>query len=315
MVQSPRLIACAKRCASLPLDPAAQTALKLAFWSFVLYDHLEVPGSIYTLEAALQLYRLQRHELLWEKEHDVKCLVAWNDDTVSQPPKGRAACSKDGARLAECEGRVVQPAWCSKPGGQASEAALALPGAGMDTQSDGSSLLLSLAWQAQGPSFHAPPHMQVVIAFRGTARWSRQTGRREGWRGMTAQASSRAQQLLLAKPPVLPPAPAPPLTAVPLCTLPPVQPGQREGRLAGVANAMAPGRGPPAAGHVSSLLGPCRPASRGGLQGPGQCMPSGPTVDGSRLPLVRALGRDARAGWRGADPALTSALLRPAGPP
>ncbi|KAL4431080.1 hypothetical protein ABPG75_006336 [Micractinium tetrahymenae] len=90
-----------KKAVAINREPmfCVETALKLAFWSFVCYDHMEVPGSIYALEAAMQMYRLQHSELLWERANDVKCIVAWSDDTVVVAFRGTASLANVKADL------------------------------------------------------------------------------------------------------------------------------------------------------------------------------------------------------------------------
>ena len=40
---------------------------------------LQVPGTEFSIEAAMRLYGLTQFELLWERGKDTKCLVAWDD--------------------------------------------------------------------------------------------------------------------------------------------------------------------------------------------------------------------------------------------
>ena len=59
-----------------------QTAIKMLYWSLLVYDHGEQRASPVTPDTALLLYDLEHFEVFWEKSLDTKAVVGWNDDTV-----------------------------------------------------------------------------------------------------------------------------------------------------------------------------------------------------------------------------------------
>jgi Lipase (class 3) len=58
-----------------------ETSLKMFYFCNLIYDLDDVPDSPYTLDAALQLYDLTHHRILYHKKQDAKCLAAWNPET------------------------------------------------------------------------------------------------------------------------------------------------------------------------------------------------------------------------------------------
>ncbi|GAB4817729.1 hypothetical protein N2152v2_004775 [Parachlorella kessleri] len=59
-----------------------ETAVKLMYWSYLVYDHDETKGSPFSVDTALSLYDLEHFELFWEKALDTKAIMGWNDSTV-----------------------------------------------------------------------------------------------------------------------------------------------------------------------------------------------------------------------------------------
>ena len=52
---------------------------------------LQIEPSDFTPAISLPLYDLHHHELLWQREMDAKCVVAWNDNTVVLSFRGTAS--------------------------------------------------------------------------------------------------------------------------------------------------------------------------------------------------------------------------------
>ncbi|KAI7844547.1 hypothetical protein COHA_001905 [Chlorella ohadii] len=83
-----------ERASSLPLESfehfcidceplfCFETAVKMLYWSFLVYDHDEMKASPFNPTTALSLYDLEHFEVFWEKQLDTKCCVGWNEDTV-----------------------------------------------------------------------------------------------------------------------------------------------------------------------------------------------------------------------------------------
>lgn len=54
-----------------------ETALKAFYYSYLVYDIEEVPDSSFNIETALQLHSLSDYRVIWHKELDAKCILAW----------------------------------------------------------------------------------------------------------------------------------------------------------------------------------------------------------------------------------------------
>ncbi|GAB4822203.1 hypothetical protein N2152v2_009249 [Parachlorella kessleri] len=57
-----------------------ETAIRLLYWSGLVYDYDEVPETPFDLDFALDLYRLEGAEMLWDQEIDTKALVGWSKE-------------------------------------------------------------------------------------------------------------------------------------------------------------------------------------------------------------------------------------------
>ncbi|KAI3433461.1 hypothetical protein D9Q98_003274 [Chlorella vulgaris] len=93
-----------------------ETALKALYWSFLVYDHEEVPGSPYSVHDALELWGLQHCEMHWDRDPkgmDTKAIVGYSDDMVVIAFRGTASMANVKADL-----QVWRTSW---PPGQGSE--------------------------------------------------------------------------------------------------------------------------------------------------------------------------------------------------
>jgi hypothetical protein len=78
----------------MPCYTAAQTAIKMLYWSLLVYDHGEQRASPVTADTALLLYDLEHFEVFWEKSLDTKAVVGWNSDMVGGGAGG--GCGRKG---------------------------------------------------------------------------------------------------------------------------------------------------------------------------------------------------------------------------
>ncbi|KAL0035255.1 hypothetical protein WJX79_008828 [Trebouxia sp. C0005] len=67
------------------------TAVKLFYWSHLVYDMNEEGSRRFSIETALGLFGLDKYELMWEKAEDTKVLLAWNTNTVLVSFRGTAS--------------------------------------------------------------------------------------------------------------------------------------------------------------------------------------------------------------------------------
>ncbi|KAL3142108.1 hypothetical protein ABBQ32_004726 [Trebouxia sp. C0010 RCD-2024] len=76
-----------------------EDAMKLLYWTSLVYDYSEAERTILTLDKAKELYGLESHELLWEKKHDTKCLMAFGPDAILLAFRGTASLKNATADL------------------------------------------------------------------------------------------------------------------------------------------------------------------------------------------------------------------------
>ena len=95
----------------MPCYTAAQTAIKMLYWSLLVYDHGEQRASPVTADTALLLYDLEHFEVFWEKSLDTKAVVGWNSDTVGGGAGG--GCGRKGGNGSSRHGMA------GRAGGQA----------------------------------------------------------------------------------------------------------------------------------------------------------------------------------------------------
>lgn len=60
---------------------------------------LQAEVTTLTIESAKLQYDLQHCELFWEKKHDTKCIMAWNNTTVVLAFRGTASLANAKADL------------------------------------------------------------------------------------------------------------------------------------------------------------------------------------------------------------------------
>ncbi|DBA91385.1 TPA: hypothetical protein ACH3X2_003920 [Trebouxia sp. C0005] len=68
-----------------------EDAMKLLYWTVLIYDMKEAERTSLSLEEAKELYALSEHELLWEPKHDTKCLLGFGHNTIVVAFRGTAS--------------------------------------------------------------------------------------------------------------------------------------------------------------------------------------------------------------------------------
>lgn len=63
---------------------------------------LQAERTILTVDKAKELYGLESHELLWEKKHDTKCLMAFGLGAILLAFRGTASWKNASADLQVC---------------------------------------------------------------------------------------------------------------------------------------------------------------------------------------------------------------------
>lgn len=71
-----------------------ETSLKAWYFSFLVYDMLQVGSSPFNVETALSLYNLTDHALLWQDRFDAKCFMAWSENNRTIVISFRGTASK-----------------------------------------------------------------------------------------------------------------------------------------------------------------------------------------------------------------------------
>lgn len=71
-----------------------ESALKAFYYSYLVYDIEEVPDSPFSIDMALQLHSLTNYKLLWHKELDAKCILAWCEKSKTIVIAFRGTASK-----------------------------------------------------------------------------------------------------------------------------------------------------------------------------------------------------------------------------
>jgi hypothetical protein len=80
-----------------------ESAIKLFFWSTMIYDYTEAEGHKFVnlpesvrvlmgeVEEAMALFALEKRHLFYDRQHETKVIVAWNFNTILVSARGTSA--------------------------------------------------------------------------------------------------------------------------------------------------------------------------------------------------------------------------------